>query len=536
MPVEFSAWQQIGSLVRLKYLLNRRDLVGAPKGRVPWLVWIRLIAMFALAAFFSVRVYARLSLAAATPMGRAGIVSWLTLILGGFLLYHVLAPVNVFRSGRELDLHRLLPLPVDLPTLVAARSAASLLDPEMLFPLLPYLAIAAGLGISFFLIPSSLLIVAFFALAIVLGQTLYAMVEIAYERRWFREVLFGLLLSLAALTIVAVIFSVGNAPEKDIVFEKLRATAITVSQWLPSGWTAYAIGEMSQGNYWAAGGVFLALLGCTGLLVWAGGKGLENLYYRRGYDHVLEKQEGGAASTRLLFLERVLPREATAVFIKEFLVFRRSPWWFLFFVISPFFVLGIALSIPALRSPSVTLLMAFAALGAIETLQGVNLLAAECKALPMLLVLPAPRRSLLMGKNLRVLLAVLIEMVIDFTLYTIIVNRLRYLPAMLLFNLSMDLVALAMVTAVSVLDPQRVRSYEFLPRMTMRMFLACLVGSAIGGIPIGGLIWLVGRFPGLLSIASVLSLAYGLLFYRLGVSLIGSYLERREKEILAALV
>jgi len=75
-----------------------------------------------------------------------------------------------------------------------------------------------------------------------------------------------------------------------------------------------------------------------------------------------------------------------------------------------------------------------------------------------------------------------------------------------------------------------------LPRMTMRMFLACLVGSAIGGIPIGGLIWLVGRFPGLLSIASVLSLAYGLLFYRLGVSLIGSYLERREKEILAALV
>jgi hypothetical protein len=536
MQNETSAWQQIWSLIRLKYYLSRRDFVRVSgKSRPSWLAWVRTMILLALAAFVSVRVYSRLS-ATVNSTDRAQIVSWLTLVLGSLFIYLVLAPLNVFRTGRELDIQRLLPLPLTFPTFLVARSAASLLDPEILFVLLPYLAVVAAIGVNMSPIPVALLILAFFAIAILLGQILYTVIEVAYQRRWFREMIFAFFVSLAVLVIVIVFFILGDTPEKGAILEQWQAAMTKVFSWLPGGWTAYAVGELSRGNYLAVGGVFLALVGSIGSLIWISGKGLESLYYRSGYGHVSSKRRvGGTASSRLLLLERILRRETTAVLIKEFLTFRRSPWWFLFFVTSPLFVLGAALTIPSLRHPSVTVLLAFAAGGAIEILQGMNFLATEGQALPVLLTLPAPRRALLVGKNLRLLVTVFVEMTIDLTLYAIVVDRLRYLPAMLLFNLSTDLVVLAVLAAISVLDPQRVGKFEFLPRMRMRSLLACILCSAVGGSPIFALIWLGGRDPGLLTVACVLSLAYGLLFYRLGVTLVSTHLERKEKDILAAL-
>lgn len=537
MQTRASTWQQIWGLIVLKYRLNRRGLTASPKEKKrPWLVWLRMAVLIALSTLISFTIYSRYNAMVAHPTGRTEVVSRLTLILGGLLLYHILAPFSVFRTGRELDLQRLLPMPLGFPTIMAARSLASLLEPEILLSLPPYVALAAALSPNASLVLSVLLLIAFFAAAIALGQALYTVVEVAYQRRWLREIIFGLFVSLACLTFVAAFFILGDAPERGITLEKWRATALAISAWLPNGWTARAIGELGQGNYGPTGGFLLALLGCTSVPIWASNKALESLYYRLGYQHLPSKRRtGSAAPGRFPLLERLLSRETIGMLTKELLIFRRSPWWFLYLVMWPLMVVGAFVSIPALRHPSASLAMAFACLGALEALQGMNALAAEAKSLPALLTLPAPRQSLLVGKNLRLLISVSIEMLIGFTVYLILANRLRYLPAMLFFNLSMNLIVLSVSNLISVRDPQQVSAFEFLPRMTMRSFLTCIAGSVAGGLPILGLLWLIDSNPGWLTIACLLSTAYGLLFYRLGILMAANYLARKEKDILAML-
>jgi hypothetical protein len=376
--------------------------------------------------------------------------------------------------------------------------------------------------------------------AMVLGQTLYTLVEVSYQRRWFQDVIFVLAVGLGAIGLLIVFFILGDMPEKKAILEMWQIMTAGAMWWLPSGWTAYAIGEMSQGNYLAAGGVFLALLGCVGALIWVSGKGLDRLYHKSGYPHnisSLEKPASGAVltSARFRFFEFFLPREASAMLIKELLIFRRSPLWFIFFVMSPFMVVGAALVIPVLRYPSVAVMMAYSAGGAIEILQGINFLATEGKALPMLFTLPTSRRLFLAGKSLRILVTVSIEMINALTLYAIVINQLRYLPGMLLFSLSTCLVALGVLTAISVLDPLPVSRFEFLPRMRLRSLAIFMVGSTVAAVPIIALILLLAQTPGLLNVACVLALAYGLLFYWLSITLISSYLEHREKHFLAIL-
>lgn len=536
MKARVSTWQQIWPLVQLKYRLNRRDFMDARLRKVSALAVIRTLIFLAFAVYISLRMYRYLTYAA-NSIDPEQIVASLTQILAVLFIYHTLAPLNVFRTRRELDIQRLLPLPLGFPTLIAARSAASLIDPGTLYSFVSYGAVVAALGLQPFLVPALLLLLAFFALAMVLGQIVYTAIEVAYYRHWFREVLFAGLMCLAGLGIVAAFFVIGNAPEKQILFEKWQAVVTGIPPWLPSSWTAHAIGELERGNYLTAGGVFLALTGIAGALVWISGKALAALYYRRGYDREApERRAGETVSGRLQWLERLVSRETMAMLIKELLVFRRSPWWFLTLVASPLFIVGIALFVPALRHPSLVVMLAFAAGGAVETLQGMNFLATEGQALPLLLTLPASRRSMLQAKTLRLLLTVFVEMAIDLTLYAILIQRLRYLPAMLILNVGMDLVALTMLAAVSVMYPRQGTAFEFLPRMSLYSFLACIVGATVGGLPIIGLIWLIGQNPGALTIACVLSLTYGLLFYRLGITLVGNYLERKEKDILAKLV
>jgi len=537
MQTRASTWQQIWGLIVLKYRLNRRDWTISPQDKQrPWLGWLRLAVLITLSIAISLTIYSRYSVMVAHTTGRAEAVSQLTLILGSLMLYHLLAPFSVFRTGRELDLQRLLPMPLDFSTIMVARSLASLLEPEILLSLLPYIALAAALSSNASLALAALLLLVFFAAAIALGQALYTAVEVAYQRRWLREIIFGLFVSLACLAFVAAFFILGDAPEKGIALAKWRGTALTISAWLPNGWTARAIGELSQGNYGLAGGVLLALLGCASAPVWASSKALEGLYYRLGYQHLPTKRRtGSAAPGRFPLLERLLSRETMGMLTKELLIFRRSPWWFLYLVMWPLMVVGAFVSIPVLRRPSASLAMVFACVGALETLQGMNALAAEGKSLPALLTLPTPRQSLLVGKNLRLLISVSAEMLIGFTVYLILANRLRYLPAMLLFNLSMNLIVLSVSNLISVRDPQQVNAFEFLPRMTMRSFLTCIVGSVVGGLPILSLLWLIDSNPGWLTTACLLSTAYGLLFYRLGILIAANYLARKEKDILATL-
>jgi hypothetical protein len=536
MPAELSTFRQFLLLVRLKYHLSRVELVGVGGTRFSTgLVWLRLSVLLGLALGLSVKIFSDLRLQVANADAPAQIVAWLTLFLTGLLLYDLLAPISIFRSGRELNLQHLRSLPLRSPVFFAGRSLAALLDPEVLLSLLPLLAIAAALGTETSFILVLVLIIVFFLASVVLGQACYVLVEVAYQDRWLREILFAIFATLACVAFCTILLLVSSSPEQRAALDAAGAQLLKLLAWLPSGWVAQAISAAYQGNYAIGLGVLLALVLMTSVLIGLSSRGLEYLYYQRGYLRGSTEWRAGPSFARLGVVERIFSRETTAVLMKDLLLFRRSPWWFLFFVTWPLMVLSAVWIIPALREPSIAGLLLFACIGALDTLQGLNWLAAESKGLPMLFVLPLSYRALILGKNLRVLATMLVEMFIGFTLYLSLIGLLDQLPYVLAFNLSAILLVLSAVNLVSVFSPQEVSSFEFLPRMPLRLFVACIVSALMMGLPLLVLIWLSDRDPGWLAPAAVLAITYGLLFYRGILLFVGHYLERQAQTIYSQL-
>ncbi|HAJ37524.1 MAG TPA: hypothetical protein DCL15_17795 [Chloroflexi bacterium] len=535
------------ALIGLRLRLLRRQFEREPGRMVGFIVFLVIFGpLVLLLAAFSAFIY----LAAPDPWP----VQALGIVLTGLWLAWVALPLFAFRTNEGLDLSRLLVYPLSTRDLIASALLGTLFDGPSYVTLPFFLAILIGWFDQPWLWPITLIaILLAYALMMVTGQlVLTASMGLLRSRR-FRDlsiVIFSLLGSSCYL-INRLLESLARATDAATLrtLEPLLAL-----RWLPPGACAQALAVAENGD-WAGAGLWLGYaVAWLTVLIWAWWKLL--LRMTTGVATWSMPASAAPARRQRHTSDAIgaigfawLPAPAQAMLIKEFKLTWRVPQrriGLMQSVLAPF-ALIVAIffgemealrRLPEWTAAGLPAIMLFAAWGL-----STNMLGMESRGLATLLLTPAPRQQLLLGKGLAYTLMALAPTTLYAAVLTSVVRSPLIVVGLLAgVGVALIVVAVNMVAAVYY-------SYPFDENSTVRQRsgggwqtgfvqivvapLAMAVVAAPATLPMLIGVWW-GLPLALTVIGTLAGLAYATFLFGWTTHYAGKVLTTREAETLAA--
>ncbi len=396
------------ALLSLRATLLKRDLTTSRARLVLTLVVALALALPALGS----AVLLGLALSPADPGTREAVVHLVLAVAWGAW---ALSPLLGFREAEFFDPQKLALLPVRHETVFAAGLFGAILSRSVLFlgPSFAAAATATARG------PAEVAAAALLALLLLLqalaaGRCLTLALLHTLRSRRFRDAI-AILSPLVAVGIYASWRGLSSADARwlEAAIAAGRSPALLA---LPSGWISHALPGIEAPFLTKAG--FLALFASSLVLLVKLGTALEKRAFHAEVDIGPRAREVGAKRrTPLLarLLDAALPAEAAAVAVKDLTIFKREPAMKAqilslagFLLVPAFFGVsrvgapgtgGASAGFAADPLPFLSMILALMASGFLT-----NLFALEGTGLPHLLLCPAPRPRVLLGKAAAALL------------------------------------------------------------------------------------------------------------------------------------
>jgi ABC-2 type transport system permease protein len=393
------------ALIGLRLRLLRRQFEREPGRMVGFIVFLVLFGpLVLLLATASGFVY----VAAPEPWP----VQTVGIVLTGLWLAWIALPLFAFRTNESLDLSRLLVYPLSTRDLVASALLGTLFDGPSYVTLPFFLAILIGWFDQPWLLPVVLAaILLAYALMMVTGQLILTASMGLLRSRRFRDlaiVVFSLLGSSCYL-INRLVETWARASD---VTALRTLEPLLALRWLPPGACAQALAVAGQGD-WPGAMLWLGYAAAwLALLIWAWWKLLLRMTTGAA-TWSLPAPKAAPARRPINTSDAIgaigfawLPAPARAMLVKEFKLTWRVPQrriGLLQSVLAPFALIAAiffgemeALSrLPEWIAAGLPAIMLFAAWGL-----STNMLGMESRGLATLLLTPAPRQQLLLGKGL----------------------------------------------------------------------------------------------------------------------------------------
>ena len=432
------------ALVLLRWRLELRSVVGTRSRMVALLFTLPVLAGMSLVA-----AMVAYSLAGTFEQRHPSLVMpGLSAAAFVFGMSWILSPLYAGVAATEThDFGRLMHYPVPLPSLMASSLLANMLQPLVLAQLPPLVALALGLaepGPAAFAALLGLL--SSLALCLAAGQTAaLVMHAVSRHRRWHDRLMFlGIGLGLAVSLLPLLILSGGSG-------RALRAFLLALLEHdffvlVPFSWGARAAVHAARGSLLAGaawlGGSLLATLATLGV---------SSMLAQRLYRGELDFGESSRRSGRRYRLP--LPGAVGALLEKDLVVTWRDPRLkALMFtgVLGPTLVL-VALWQGAAGQVSVGLLLALASFAGLGVV-GSNAFGLERQGVALLFSFPVDRLSILIAKNLGLMVLRLPALVLV-ALATLLAAGPWLLPAVVTVLLLTQLVGAAVDNFLAVLAP-----------------------------------------------------------------------------------
>jgi len=507
------------------------------------------------------------------------LVLWDAIVLG-FLLFWMIGLISEIQRSETIDISRLLHLPVSLRGIFVVNYLASLLTPSILLFLPAMLGLSLGLALSrgvSWLVMLPLVLGLLFAITAwtycLRGWLVTLMMNPRRRRAVIAIVTFGFIVVMQLPNFLGnVVFrhphrrprtseSVSTTdPNEPPVRPRSKVVigqpVLIAHKVVPVLWVGHGALTLASGSIWPAA------LGALGL------SGLGALGLRRAYRSTVRFYQGNArakrlkpkrqttqTATRSTFLERRLPGvadDAAALALAFFRSLSRASEVKMMlatnFIMMLFFgaMIVVRRSSPvsdAMKPFLVTGAVAFTFLGLAQLM--FNLFGLDRSGFRALVLLPVPRRQILLGKNLAFLpIAVgiglvlfgLIELALGTSVVVLFATGLQLLAAFLLLSMLGNL--------VSILVPHRIASGSLKPTKTSTVTTVLLFVSRLLlplallpiflppalGVLFSKVRW--GTAGSINLIASALVLVVLALLYGLSLNPLGDLLQRREQRIL----
>jgi ABC-2 type transport system permease protein len=522
------------AIVSLRLKLEARAIAGSRGRTLGLLLALPMLLLFSGASAFA--AFALVRLASRTePELLLPVLSALATLFG---LTWALSPLIAGIAATEThDLTRLLPYPVSLATLVLSTLAANLLQLTVLAQVPPLLALALALGgprrfpFAFAALALGLLLV------VAVGQTVGLLLHALSRNRRLhdRAVFLGIGLGMALSLLPVLVLSRGGGAARRLLLTLVERDVFALS---PFAWSARAAVHAGRGEALAA----LAFCGAVALAL-AASMGVSALVAQRLYRGELDVGEAGAGSSARARFR--LPGAIGALVEKELRVVWRDPRLkavSLSGVVGPLLVLFLLGQGPDGIGPSQLFGVAqIAGLGAV----GANALALERQGLGLLLGFPVDRLSLLVGKNVA-LVVLRAPVIVALGVVALVFGGPAVVPAVLTLLLLTQVLASAADNYLSILFPIPLPAAGRDPNAPVSgtrglgaaaMGILAMAAALAASAPFAFLAWL----PQLLgerwlwALTLPLALAGAVAVYFMAASGAARLLSRREQDLLARL-
>jgi len=572
-------WSQLRTIIWLRWRLTRNQW---SRGGQLNAVLTLIVAVIGLALGFAGGIAGLLvgifALAKASPP--VMLVAW-DLIVGVFLFLWLAGVVSEIQRSETIDISRMLHLPISLRNIFMVNYLAS----HLTFSIILFLPAMLGLSLGLILGGRGFMILMFpLALGVVFMITAWTyclrgwLVTLMMNKRRRRAIIAGVTFAFILLTQLPYIF--GNlshnrerrrtrtpepvqteqqTPDQSRDRDKLSLPngLLVAHKVVPFLWVGNGAMSLATGNVWPA------VMGAAGGFL-LGGLGLRRAY--RSTIRFYQGQTAGRKSKRKPkvkklagdgknLIERQLPgiqEEAAASALAFFRCLTRAPEVKMMLATNFIMILIFGTMIFVRRSANISdNVRPFIATGAVVFMflslsqLMYNLFGFDRAGFRQLVLLPVPRKQILLGKNLAflpfaagigVIFLVLVKIVMSVSFVIVIATGLQLLAAFLLLSMVGNL--------ISVLVPYRVAAGSLKPTKSStktgfliflsRMFFPMIM-APIFFPPAMGLLWSrVGWLPAapvnLLFSAALLALLT--FFYRLSLGPLGELLQRREQKIL----
>ena len=572
-------WSQLRTIIWLRWRLSRNQWSrGGTLNAVLTLI-ITLIGLgLSLVGGFAGLVGGSLLLSKVPPP--VMLVVW-DLIFGVFLFMWLAGVVSEIQRAETIDISRLLHLPISLKNVFVINYIASHLTFSIIFFLPVMLGISTGLilggrGFMVLMIPLVLCVV------FMITSWTYCLrgwlVTLMMNKRRRRTIIAGVTFTFILLSQLPYIL--GNlfddherhrpktvaskqaeqkTSDESGALEKfvLPQGLLVAHKVVPFLWVGYGAMSLAGGNVWPA------------VLCAAGGFGIGALGLKRAYRSTLSFYQGqttGKRSKRKPKAEKLagdeknliekqlpgIPEEAAASALAFFRCLMRAPEVKMMLGTNFIMLLIFGTMIFVKRSAKIgDNFRPFIATGAVVFMflslsqLMYNLFGFDRAGFRQLVLLPAPRKQILLGKNLAFLplaagigaiFLLLVKIIMGISLIIVLAAGLQLIAAFLLLSMVGNL--------ISVLVPYRVAAGSLKPTKSStktgflifisRMFFPMIMAPIFFPPVIGLLFSKFSRLPAALVnlFFSAVLLALLALFYRLSLAPLGELLQRREKEIL----
>jgi len=572
-------WSQLRTIIWLRWRLTRNQ--WSRGGKLNAVLTI-IFAVMGLGLSFAGGVAGLLvgtfALSKASPP--VMLIVW-DLIFGVFLFLWLAGIVSEIQRSETIDISRMLHLPISLRNVFIINYLAS----HLTFSIILFLPAMLGLSLGLILGGRGFMILMFpLAIGVVLMITAWTyclrgwLVTLMMNKRRRRTIIAGI--TFAFILLSQLPYFLGNLAHdrerhKPKTTESVQTDQQTPDQSrdrdklvLPDGllvahkvvpflWVGNGAMSLATGNVWPA------------VLGMAGGFLLGGLGLRRAYRSTLRFYQGQTVVKRSKrkpkaeklagkgrnFIERQLPgvpEEATASALAFFRCLTRAPEVKMMLATNFIMLLIFGTMIFVKRSVNISdNFRPFIATGAVVFMflslsqLMYNLFGFDRAGFRQLVLLPVPRKQILLGKNLAflpvaagigVIFLLLVKIAMGVSLVIVIAAGLQMLAAFLLLSMVGNL--------ISVLVPYRVAAGSLKPTKSSkktgflifisRMFFPMIMAPIFIPPAIGLLLSSVTRLPAapVNLLFSAVLLALLAFFYRLSLPSLGELLQRREKEIL----
>jgi ABC-2 type transport system permease protein len=572
-------WSQLRTIIWLRWRLTRNQWSRGGKLNAVLTLIIAVIGLsLSLVGSLAGLLSGALLLSKVPPP--VMLVVW-DLTFGVFLLMWLGGIVSEIQRSETIDISRLLHLPISLRNVFVINYIASHLTFSIIFFLPVMLGISIGLilggrGLMVLMIPLVLCVV------FMITSWTYCLrgwlVTLMTNKRRRRAIIAGVTFAFILLSQLPYILGsladknerhrpktaesrqtekqTSEQPNDNDKFV-LRQGILLAHKVVPFLWVGNGAMSLATGNVWPA------------ILCTAGGFGIGTLGLRRAYRSTIRFYQGqttGKISKRKPKTEKLtvkgknlierqlpgVPEEAAASAMAFFRCLMRAPEVKMMLGTNFIMLLIFGTMIFVKRSVKIgesfkpliaTGAIVFMCLGLSQLM--FNLFGFDRGGFRQLVLLPTPRKQILLGKNLAFLPVVIgigaiflliVKIATGISFVIVIASGLQLLAAFLLLSMAGNLISVLVPYRIAAgsLKPTKCSTKTnvliFLSRMFFPLFLAPIFFPPVMGLLWSHLDWLPAAPTNLLVSAVLLALL--VFFYRLSLNPLGSLLQQREKEIL----
>ncbi|UCG58561.1 MAG: hypothetical protein JSU70_03430 [Phycisphaerales bacterium] len=572
-------WSQLRTILWLRWRLSRNQ--WARGGRLNAVLTIVVaVVLFLLGAAGGIAGLLAGTFALSKASPPVMLLVW-DLIVGTFLLLWLAGIVSEIQRSETIDIGRLLHLPISLRSIFLINYVAS----HLTFSIILFLPGMLGLSVGLILGGRGFMTLMFpLALGVVFMITAWTyclrgwLVTLMMNKRRRRTIIAGV--TFAFILLAQLPYILGNLmddhkrhrpkPVQSVESDQRTATrpgsgdrtgvphaVLLAHKVVPFLWVGNGAMSLAAGNIWPA------VMGAAGAFL-LGGLGL-----RRAYRSTLRFYQGQTAGNRSKrrpkaekltgkgknLIERQLPgapEEAAASALAFFRCLTRAPEVKMVLGTNFIMLLIFGTMIFVRRSASIgDNFRPFVATGAVAFMflslsqLMFNLFGFDRGGFRQLVLLPVPRKHILLGKNLAFLpvaagigaiFLLLIKIAMGISFVIVIAAGLQLLAAFLLLSMVGNLISVLLPYRIAPGSLKRTKSSTktsiliFVSRMFFPMVIAPIFFPPAMGLLWSSVRWLPAAPVNLFF--SVALLAALVVFYRLSLSNLGRLMQRREKEIL----